>query len=305
MNEEWDVGDIPEGEEVIPAGELPQQPELPLGQPPAEPPAPKRGGLTTLMKIILVLVIVNAMLCLGAAAYLMLSRHTARDEHSPASATPARLTATATSRGTRAATTTATPAKAKATPTRAATVRVTVAAPRATNTPRTQATPPPATATPIPPTRQPAPSGGVILDDPSLQELLNTLVNTPSGEAVQVTLSEALLNREISASLGGNSTYQHESAQLIDGRLVLIGRGQIGGVSAKVETTVRPYAGDCRLTLEIERMRVGGLPAPRFLIDQLAAGARQWVDGYINAVNFCVEYASVVDRRLILAGHAK
>jgi len=272
-------------------------------------PTPKRKGVQGLLKIALVLVIINAMLCVGAAAFLFLSRDKGSEEAAPTMTPPARLTAVATPQAEATSSRTATPARAKTTPTPIGTVRVTVIAPRLTNTALPQATRPPATAVPAPPTpqppTQPAPSGGVILSDPSFQKLLNTLANMSSGEAVQVSLSEGLLNREISASLAGNSTYQHESAQLSDGRLMLLGRGQIQGLSARVETTVRPYAGDCRLTLEIERMRVGSFPAPRFLIDQLAAGARQWSDGYVNAVNFCVEYASVVDRRLILAGHVK
>ncbi len=244
-------------------------------------PAPSGCRTTTLLKIVLVLVILNAVLCLGAAAYLWFLRSEAPAVAlgTPVGARPSATAVPQQPNQTRA------PGVGTALPTRPAGT--------------------PAAGTPAatrPPQQTAAPAAGTVLNDPSLQALFDAIANAPAGERVQANAGEAALSAEVVNSIGTNPTYQHESLQLRDGRITLTGRGTVQGISARIEVTVRPYTSDCRLVLEIERIRVGGLPAPRFLVDQATTAANQWSEDYMNAMNFCVDQLSVANGRLVLAG---
>jgi len=268
---------------------------------------PKR--MSTLVKIVLALVALNVVLCAGVAVYLTMSRAARQQAEA---GTPMGRVATPTP------TRTVTPGGPTLTPTPTRSRPTNTARPASTGATATRPPVPPASATPAPPqptqppqptppAATPAPAGTIILNDPTLQDLLTVLANARAGQAVQANISQGALDAQIRDALSASpdATYQHQEIRLEGGRLLLIGRGQLQGITAPVEVTARLYASECRLAIDIERMRIAGLPAPRFLVDQVSASARQWADNYLATFNYCVEQVSMVNQQVVLAGRVR
>jgi len=255
--------------------------------------------LNTLLKIALALVAVNVLLCGCVIVYLTLLRPARAGESPLPWPLAGRNTATRTPAPPLKTPTATAPLPATYTPLPPTATRL---AQQPTVPPTQPAVPPTSAATPAPP---PAPAGAIVLNDPTLSQLLQAVANGQAGQAVFVNLSEGALDREIQASLTAGGAYQHQSARLQGGRLILTGRGSFEGISAEVQTTARLYAAGCRMTLDVERMRIGLLPAPRALVDQVQASARESLGGYAAAVGLCVEGVSVGDGALSIAGRVQ
>ena len=151
------------------------------------------------------------------------------------------------------------------------------------------------------PSQTPAP---MVLTDPTLNDLMSQLANVQPGQSVRITMSETALNAEITAYLTQypNPSYRHKKVNLLNGRLVIAGQVQLDRMVSDVEITARPYVGDCWFGVEIERVKLGRWPAPRFVADQVAQFVRQWTESYGETAPVCVQEITIEERRLIFVG---
>lgn len=151
------------------------------------------------------------------------------------------------------------------------------------------------------PAQTPAP---IVLTDPTLNDLMSELAHVQPGQSVRITMSETALNAEITSFLSQypNPSYRYKKVELLNGRLVIAGQVQLDRMVSDAEITARPYVGNCWFGVEIERVKLGRWPAPRFVADQVAQFVRQWTESYRETAPVCVQEITIEEHRLIFAG---
>ena len=162
----------------------------------------------------------------------------------------------------------------------------------------------PAAPTVQPQSGTPTPPQAIILTDPSLTDLASELSHLHSGQFIHITMSEAALQKELDASLGGDLSggFQFQSVNMVPGRLVITGKAQMDVLVVALEVTARPYVSDCWFDVQVEQVKLGKFPAPAFVSDRVEEAITQWTEAYRNTELICVSEITLTDNQMILAG---
>ena len=163
---------------------------------------------------------------------------------------------------------------------------------------------PPAAATPGPATT-PAPEM-LTLTDPTLNELGERLAGVQPGQSVRIVMSEEALRAELARNLAGvaGGGYEYQSVDLKNGRLVIAGRGRMDNLVVNMEVTARPYVEKCWFTVDVEGVKLGKFPAPRFVADQIEGYVTQWTEAYRDSATqvACITEITITETSMTLAG---
>jgi hypothetical protein len=169
-------------------------------------------------------------------------------------------------------------------------------------------TAPAGTATPASgsPTANPA-MPPVVLDDPPLAELAALdaeLRAWPPGRLVQVSYSQAALNRELAALLAVNPQVPLRDlrAELSWDEIKLAGTLLLLGVEVPIQAEGRVTIVDCRPRVQVDLLTAGGLPAPGLVRDEVFGLLQQWIRWYPADHPLCLQDVALGDETVIVVG---
>jgi hypothetical protein len=172
-------------------------------------------------------------------------------------------------------------------------------------------TAPAGTATPASgsPTADPVPPP-VLLDDPPLAELAALdaeLRAWPPGRVVQVSYSQAALNRELAALLDVNPQVPLRDlrAELSWNKVKLAGTLLLLGLEVPVQAEGRVTVVDCRPRVHLDALTAGGLPAPGLVRDGVFGLLQQWTPWYPADHPLCLQDVALGDETVIIIGAVK
>jgi hypothetical protein len=169
-------------------------------------------------------------------------------------------------------------------------------------------TAPAGTATPAGegPTALPA-APPVALDDPPLAELAALdaeLRAWPPGRLVQVSYSQAALNRELAALLAVNPQVPLRDlrAELSWDQIKLAGTLLLLGFEVPVQAEGRVMAVDCRPRVQVDALTAGRLPAPGLVRDEVFGLLQQWIQWVPTDYPLCLQDVVLSDEMVTVIG---
>jgi hypothetical protein len=153
-------------------------------------------------------------------------------------------------------------------------------------------------------------SSPLLLVDPEFQNLGTLsaeMERSAPGRPVQIDYQEEALNREIATLWRTNPDlpYRNVQVDLQDNGVAIRGQVTVLGfqVDAYLEGTV--VARDCRPALQVERVSLAGVLAPRFVRERVAAMAQESMAWYPADYPLCLEQIVLEETRATCHGYRR
>ena len=172
---------------------------------------------------------------------------------------------------------------------------------------------PPAPA-PIP---APPPQGGVgtplLTEDFSIFQasgVLEGLFASPAGRPVRVVVREETLNRDL-RSLADLSRAERGSSvepvtvELRPEGVYVSGEAKVGFLRGRYQVLAEIAVQGCTPQVKVRELRIGGLPAPGFLRQQLEEEVARSLDLWLQGLPLCIEQVLLERGRGTVVGHRR
>lgn len=185
-------------------------------------------------------------------------------------------------------------------------------------------TPTPAAGPPVPPGGTPVPPPlptptavpqphqvPLLVEDFSLfgaSGVLKALLASPVGRPVRVVVQEGTLNRDLAylaemAKAEKEVSVDSVTVELRPEGVWVSGEAKMGFLRGRYQVLAEVTVQDCRPVVQVQRLHLGGLPAPAFVRQQLEDEVARSLDLWWEGVPFCLEQVLLEHGRGTLVGH--
>lgn len=181
------------------------------------------------------------------------------------------------------------------------------------------ATPAPAVDTPVPPASVPSPqpqgqgetAEPLMVEDFSLfqgAQVLEALFASPAGRPVTVTVQEETLNRDLSRLLAemedeGPVPLADVMMELRPEGVYVSGEAKVGFLRGRFLVLAQVSAQGCTLQVAVQKVHMGGLPAPAVVRQELEKYVAQYLNPWLQSLPVCVEQVLLERGKATIAGH--
>ncbi|MGC8838532.1 MAG: hypothetical protein ACP5UM_08960 [Anaerolineae bacterium] len=174
--------------------------------------------------------------------------------------------------------------------------------------------PPGIPSTPVP-TAVPQPQGGgqppLLVEDFSLfgaSGVLDALLTSPAGRPVRVVVREETLNRDLAylAEIAKAEQEVHMDPVTVELRpegVYVSGEAKVGFLRGRYQVLAEITVQGCTPRVKVRELRIGGLPAPEFLRQQLEDEVARSLDLWLQGLPLCIEQVLLERGRGVVVGH--
>ncbi|MGQ9459352.1 MAG: hypothetical protein ACUVS5_13860 [Anaerolineae bacterium] len=167
--------------------------------------------------------------------------------------------------------------------------------------------PPPPTPTAVPQPQQVP----LLVEDFSLfrtSDMLEALLASPAGRPVRVVVQEGTLNRDLAylaemAKAEKEVSVDSVTVELRPEGVWVSGEAKAGFLRGRYQVLAQITAQDCRPVVKVQKIHIGGLPAPAFVRQQLENEVGRSLDLWWEGVPLCLEQVFLEHGRGTLVGH--
>lgn len=180
-------------------------------------------------------------------------------------------------------------------------------------------TPAPSVDTPAPPAPAPSPqpqgqgqtAAPLVVEDFSLfqgAQVLEELFASPAGRLVTVTVQEETLNQDLNrlleqAEAEGSVPLADVAVELRPEGVYVSGEAKVGFLRGRFLVLAGVSAQGCTLQVAVQKVHIGGLPAPAAVRQELEKYVAQYLNPWLQSLPLCVEQVVLERGKATIAGH--
>lgn len=144
----------------------------------------------------------------------------------------------------------------------------------------------------------------IILTNPTVEEITTAWESAAQGQVLQVFMSEEHIQEEFAPLVAQvpQASIQLQDVALQDGLITLSGATLMSGLQVNMTASARPILSNCWFNIELVDAKVGRLPAPRLVMQELKGLIAQWNAQAMESPPMCITNITIAAGQLSFIG---